>query len=424
MAYARSMAPLVVLGVSAALMVLAALVAPTQRVVSVALAAVVMLVLPWFAGATPLIRGLFALNFISVFRIIDVVRSRDGWSASRRVAHAMSFVDTRLLRREPPRVDARAIGAGLVWAGIATGALLAVRALGPYGLVVEVARLGAGLVFTYAAIEAGYTLIRAGHHAAGFVPPPLHVWPLASLTIAEFWGSRWARPVSHWLRSNCFLPLARRRRPALGVLLCFVVSGFTHAYPVLVAIGPAMAGVMFGYFAVQGLAVAAEARLGTARWPRAARRAWSVIVMVASSPLFVEPCLRVVLGEDQPGAASSDDTPSAWPSKTDIVGSPSAGQTTSTSNVSASSYTLKERSASRERSGSSAAFSGGRPITIAAFVPRWTVANPRPNESSSTCPLEPHPLDEIQIAGDVMTPSSSTRASLSRPRSHRATQRR
>ena len=150
-------------------------------------------------------------------------------------------------------------------------------------------------MFAYAAIDAGYAVVRAGYRALGFVTPPLHVWPLASLSVAELWGMRWARPVSHWLRKTCFRPLARRRRPVLGVLLGFVVSGFGHAYPVLVALGPSMAAMMLGYFAVQGLVVVAEPRLGVDKWPRALRRTWTIVLMVATSPLFVEPCLRVLL---------------------------------------------------------------------------------------------------------------------------------
>jgi len=53
----------------------------------------------------------------------------------------------------------------------------------------------------------------------------------------------------------------------------------------------------FAYFVVQGVAVALETRLGVARWPRACRRAWTLVIVVGTSPLFVEPCLRVVLGD-------------------------------------------------------------------------------------------------------------------------------
>jgi hypothetical protein len=229
---------------------------------------------------------------VATFRVIDLVRSREPWSASRRIAHVLSFIDSRLLRRERPRIDLGALAAVLVWGCLAMLALHAVRSLAPLWL-----RLGGGLVFAYAAIDAGYAMVRAGYRAVGFVTPPLHVWPLASLSVAELWGRRWARPVSHWLRETCFLPLARRGHPPLGILLGFVVSAFGHAYPILVALGPAMAAMMLGYFVVQGLVVVAEARLGIARWPRAARRVWTIVIMLATSPLFVVPCLRVVLTE-------------------------------------------------------------------------------------------------------------------------------
>ncbi len=289
-------APLGVLGASATLIVLAAIIAPKQKLLALALAAAVTLALPWLAGPIPLVRGLFALNFMAVFRMIDLVRSREPWSAPRRIAHALSFVDTRLLRRQAPRIDVRALVAALAWGALAALALHVVRSFPPRGAVdVPWLRWGAGLLFAYATIEAGYAIVRAGYRAGGFDTPPLHVWPLASLSVGELWGTRWARPVSHWLRATCFLPLARRGRPALGMLLGFVVSGLGHAYPVLVAAGPALAAMMFGYFLVQGVVVAAELGLGAGTWPRALRRGWTVAIMVATSPLFVEPCLRVIL---------------------------------------------------------------------------------------------------------------------------------
>ncbi len=292
------LAPLGVLGASAILIVLAAIVAPKHKLPALALSAVVLLALPWLAGPIPLVRGLFALNFLSAFRVIDLVRSREPWSAWRRIAHALSFLDTRLLRVERPRIDLAALVAALAWAGLAMLALHVVRSVAPRCVVNTLwLRWGGGVVFAYAAIEAGYTVVRAGYRALGFVTPPLHVWPLASLSVGEFWGVRWARPVSHWLRVTCFLPLARRGHPALGMLLGFVVSAAGHSYPVLVTLGPAMAVTMFGYFVVQGVVVAAETRLGVATWPRMVRRSWTIMIMLATSPLFVEPCLRVILSD-------------------------------------------------------------------------------------------------------------------------------
>ena len=292
-------APLGVLGASATLIVLAATLAPTHKRLALALAAAVPLVLPWLAGPIPLARGVLALVFfVFTLRVIDLVRLREPWSARRRIAHALSFIDTRLLRRERPRLDVGTLVAGLGWGGLAMLALVIVRDLAPRcaGNLLWL-RLGGGLVFAYAAIDAGYAMVRAGYRAVGFVTPPLHVWPLASLSVAELWGMRWARPVSHWLRKTCFQPLARRGHPALGMLLGFVLSGLGHAYPVLVALGPAMAAMMLGYFAVQGLVVVAEPRLGVEKWPRASRRTWTIVLMVATSPLFVEPCLRVFLSD-------------------------------------------------------------------------------------------------------------------------------
>ena len=290
-------APLCVVGAALSLFVLAASIAQRHKLPALALAAAAPFGLPWLAGPVPLVRGVLALVFfVTMIRVIDLVRLREPWSAGRRIAHTLSFIDTRLLRREPPRIDLGGLAAGLAWGGLALIAIVAVRNLAPpCAAVPRLLRLAGGVVFAYAAIDAGYAMVRAGYRAAGFVTPPLHVWPLASLSIGELWGMRWARPVGHWLRTTCFVPLARRGHPVLGALLGFFASGFGHAYPVLVALGPAMGAMMLGYFVVQGLAVIAEPRLGVATWPRAARRVWTVVIMVATSPLFVEPALRVVL---------------------------------------------------------------------------------------------------------------------------------
>jgi hypothetical protein len=268
-------------------------------VAALVLAAVSFFGAPWLAGPIPLLRAFSALlGWVGMFRIVDTVRSREPWSASRRLLHVMSFVDSRTLRRAPPRLDPLALGRGLLWAALAAGALYVAVAVSPAPLSPLsphlLARWASGLVLAYAGVEAGYAFVFVTYRALGFVTPRLHVWPLASLSIAELWGARWARPVSTWLRETCFRPLARLGHPALGVVLGFVVSAIGHAYPVLVAIGLPMAAWMFAFFLGQGLFVVLEARLGAPRWPRAARRAWTVTLMIASSPVFVEPALRAL----------------------------------------------------------------------------------------------------------------------------------
>jgi hypothetical protein len=244
---------------------------------------------PWLAGPSALLRGLSALmGFIGLLRIVDTVRSREPWSGWRRVLHVVSFVDSRTLRRARPYLDFLAVGRALLWAALAAAGFYVAHSSR------QLVRWGGGLVLAYAVIESGYLLGGTAYRALGFVPPRLHVWPVASLSVGELWGARWARPVSAWLRETCFRPLARRGHPMLGLLLGFFVSAVGHAYPVLVAIGLPMAALMLAFFLVQGIFVIIEVRLGTSRWSRPARRAWTVTIMVASSPLFVEPALRVL----------------------------------------------------------------------------------------------------------------------------------
>ena len=283
------MGPLVALLAQSALAGAAALLAHRAKSAALVLGAAVFLGAPWLAGPNALVRALCALvGGVALLRVVDLVRSREPWSAWRRVLHVVSFVDSRALRRAPPHLDVLALGRALLWAALAVIGFYVARSPG------LVSRWGGGLVFAYAVVDAGYALTGAAYRALGFVAPRLHVWPLASLSVGELWGVRWARPVSAWLRETCFRPLARRGHPMLGLLLGFVASGVGHAYPMFVAIDGSMAAMMFAFFLVQGFVVIVEVRLGVIRWSRPARRAWTVTIMVASSPLFVEPALRVL----------------------------------------------------------------------------------------------------------------------------------
>ncbi len=281
--------PLLVLLLQTVLAGAAALLAPRAKPLALVLGGAVFLGVPWLAGSIALLRALSALfGWILLFRIVDLVRSREPWSASRRVLHVLSVVDSRTLRRGPRHIDFPAFGHALLWAALAAVGFYVAHS--PRQLV----RWGGGLVLAYALLESGWAFIGAAYRAIGFVTPPLHVHPIASLSIGELWGVRWARPVSAWLRDTCFRPLARRRHPTLGLLFGFVVSAIGHAYPLLVATDLRMAAMMFAFFSAQGMFVLVEARLGVSRWSRAARRAWTVTIMVASSPLFLEPALRLL----------------------------------------------------------------------------------------------------------------------------------
>ncbi len=271
------------------LVAIAAVVAPRAKALALALGAVAFFAAPWLAGDVVLLRGLVALSgWWNLLRVVDVVRLTEPWSASRRIVHAVSMLDTRTLRRERPRLDFGVLARAIGWAALFALAFWIAHAP---RLVV---RWGAGLVMAYAAVEALWAFVRVGYRAAGFASASLHASPIASCSIGELWGMRWARPVSAWLRDTCFRPLARRGAPTTGLLLGFLVSAVGHAYPVLVALSPMMAAWMLAFFLEQGVLVVIEAKLGVARWRRPVRRVWTIAIMVASSPLFVEPALRVL----------------------------------------------------------------------------------------------------------------------------------
>lgn len=287
--------PQVALPLQVALAVVAALVARRAKPVAVVLGAAGFFGVPWLAGPIPLVRGLDALlGGVALLRVIDLARSNESWDAQRRLLHVFSFVDSRTLRPAPRQVDFRAIGRALAWDALSAAGFYVAHS--PSQLV----RWAGGLVFVYAAIEAGYELICAAYRALGFVTPRLHALPLASLSVTELWGMRWARPVSAWLRETCFRPLVRLGHPKVGLVLAFAASALGHAYPVVVAVDLSLGAVMFAFFVAQAIFVILEAVLGASRWPRPARRTWTIVLMVGSSPLFVEPALRV-LGCDPPG---------------------------------------------------------------------------------------------------------------------------
>jgi hypothetical protein len=55
-----------------------------------------------------------------------------------------------------------------------------------------------------------------------------------------------------------------------------------------------MALSMFAFFVLQALFVGVERRLGIRGWPIARRRAWTLLLTLASAPLFLEPLARVL----------------------------------------------------------------------------------------------------------------------------------
>jgi len=253
---------------------------------------------PWFLPRDlPLLRGCAALvAFVGTMRVIDLRRGE--WTLRDRMLHIASVVDTRRLVKATPTFHGRGVAVGLAWLVVAFAGFGGLEAMssasaGPFWL----ARWGATLV-VYGGVSAGYALIEVAYAALGFTTPSLHNAPLSSRTVQELWGERWAKPVSLWLGETFFRPFARRRRPATGALAAFTVSAGFHAYGVWVALGVVtglpMTAWMFAFFVAQALVMAVERRLGVKKWAPWAGHLWTVTLMLATAPMFLEPTARIL----------------------------------------------------------------------------------------------------------------------------------
>ena len=255
---------------------------------------------PWLVpGEHSLLRAIYGLiTTLGCARVADL--HRGNWSIRSRLQHVASPVDSRTLVRAPRRIDGARLAAGLGWlvlelaAGGFVYAQPETRTVAYWAL-----RWFVGAIAVYAAIEAGWTLGHMVYSAVGFEAPPLHVSPILSRSVQALWGQRWARPVSRWLADHIFLPLARRRRAALGALLAFGGSAAFHAYAAWVGLGLVdgipMAACVLAYFLAQAVVITMERWLGVRTWGPWAGHAWTVGWMVVTSPLFVEPAAQVVM---------------------------------------------------------------------------------------------------------------------------------
>lgn len=262
--------------------------------IAVGLAAVCV-ALPLALPATPAwprcVLGLASL--FAILRTIEVLGDARAHRATLRMFAFVAPLDAFAVTRAAPRFDGRgfAVAAGY---GIVATLGFAIVLHAPMGVARwPVAALGCA-IGVYGAMDGMSALNRGLLRAIGIESPPVQNAPIRARSVGEFWSLRWNRAVGGWLRRHCFLPLARRGRARAGSVLAFAASALLHFWPVLLAVGLAPALAMAGFFAVQAALATIETRLGVARWPRAAAHAWTVTVLLASSPLFTVPALLVL----------------------------------------------------------------------------------------------------------------------------------
>jgi hypothetical protein len=269
--------------------------APWRRALAVALLAAALL-LPFNAPVAPLARALFAAPaLLGIVKLLQLWNAPAGGSPGWRLWHAFMPFDVRATRKVPPALDRRLLGWTLLAAVLALGALALLDAM-PRVLVLprHAARLVLGVVLVYAGMEALTGALRLVHRLLGFKVPPLQDHPIRALSIREFWNRRWNRPVSGWLATYVYGPVDARKGPEWGLFAAFVVSGLLHAWLFLAAAGVIAAVSACLFFVFQALFVLVESAIDVRKASLPLRRTWTLGLLGLSSPLFVDPVLRVL----------------------------------------------------------------------------------------------------------------------------------
>lgn len=235
--------------------------------------------------------GLFSL--FPTMRTIEVVRDRRDHSLAMRFAYFLTPLDLREIGRAPPALDGRLAARIALHAALAAGGAAILATTGPDALAL---RLLAVLLVLYGVLDAVASTMRWAARLAGIDVPELQRHPILADSVSDFWGRRWNRAVGGWLRRQVFSPLARRVGPASAIAGSFAVSAWIHFHPMWIAAGLGPAASFGGYFLVEGALAIVESRAGISRWPRVPRRIWTIVAVLAPSPLFLHPLLRVFGG--------------------------------------------------------------------------------------------------------------------------------
>jgi len=257
-------------------------------------------ILEWFAPVDSFWRAILALGgMMALMATITVAASATPqWSVRYRLLHLLSLGYPLRAGRIRPVLSRRIIGRFIVEGLVGGAAFLFLRHIAlaqhPPDAVIALCRLVAGIILLYALGEFLNDLIHFCFLASGAAMRPIQETPIAARSLRDFWGKRWNRPVSAWLHRFVFLPLARQHRPALGLFCAYLVSGAMHAWLALVALGAFAAFEMAVFFGLQGVFILAEDRLHVHAWPVPLARAWTLTILLATSPLIICPYLRIV----------------------------------------------------------------------------------------------------------------------------------
>ncbi|MBI2377075.1 MAG: hypothetical protein HYV07_23950 [Deltaproteobacteria bacterium] len=210
-----------------------------------------------------------------------------------RLWQSLATLDVRRVARVSPSIDRRLLARVAILAPIFAACFYGSFTLSKTLPWPRTFAWAFGTVGVYACADLVAALLVLGHGLIGLRIPKIHDDPILSKSVMEFWGQRWNRIVGDWLFENAFLPLARRRRPFLGIAASFLISAALHFHLIFVPLGLEAALTMGTFFVLQIPLIALERKLKLGRRPVWVSRAWTLGSLVCLSPLFVEPFLAL-----------------------------------------------------------------------------------------------------------------------------------
>ena len=132
-----------------------------------------------------------------------------------------------------------------------------------------------------------FHLASCAWRAAGVDAPPLMDWPLASVSLGEFWGGRWNTAFRDLTYRFLFRPLARPLGPRGAIFAGFLVSGLVHDLVISLPAGGGYGGPTI-FFLVQAAGIILErSRFGRAIGLRNGARGWAFTMCMLAAPAYV-----------------------------------------------------------------------------------------------------------------------------------------
>jgi alginate O-acetyltransferase complex protein AlgI len=143
-----------------------------------------------------------------------------------------------------------------------------------------------GMVGIVAVLHFGtFHLLSCAWRREGVDAWPLMDWPLASVTVSEFWGRRWNTAFRDLTHRFLFCPLKAGLGPRGAVLVGFVFSGLVHEAVISLPAGGGYGGPTV-FFLLQGVAIVAQrSRVARRMGLETGWRGWLFTIAVLTGPV-------------------------------------------------------------------------------------------------------------------------------------------